>query len=73
MEIDTDPFYKNEFIQIVMRQANAKMLRGQLTRKFGRVPKCVDERLKEATTGNIENWSMKILTADSIEGVLGKD
>ena len=68
----TDPFYKNEYVQDAMRYALRRMLRGMLTRKFGKVPKWVDERLKEATTGNIENWSIKILTADSIEGVLGK-
>ena len=62
MITSTDPFYKNEYVQDAMRYALRIMLRGQLTRKFGRVPKRVDERLKEATTGNIENWSMKILT-----------
>ena len=68
----TTDFYKNEFIQDAMRDARANMLRGQLATKFGRLPKWVDERLEEATSVQIERWAKKILTADTLEGVLGK-
>lgn len=63
---------KNEFVQDVVRNSLAHMLRGQLETKFGKLPKWVDERLEAATSVQVERWSKKILTADTIEGVLGK-
>ena len=68
----TDPFYKNEFVMDAMRDAGAKLIRGMLATKFGRLPKWVDERLEDATSVQIERWSKKILTAETLEGVLGK-
>lgn len=68
----TDPFYQNPFVQEAMRHSQAKMLRGLLTTKFGRLPKWVDGRLEDATSAQIERWSKKTLTADTLEGVLGK-
>lgn len=65
-------FYKNEFVMDAMLHARANMLRGMLATKFGRLPKWVDERLEEATSVQIERWSKKILTAATLEGVLGK-
>ena len=65
-------FYKNEFIQDAMRDAQASLVRGQLSAKFGGVPKWVDEKLGAATSAQIERWSKKILIADTLEGVLGK-
>ena len=72
MGITTDPFYKNEFVMDAMRHAEAKMLRGMLATKFGKLPKWVHERLEEATSLQVERWSKKILTAETLEGVLGK-
>jgi len=71
MGITTD-FLKNEFVQDAMRDACAHMLRGLLETKFGSLPKWVDERLGAATAIQIERWSKKILTAETLEGVLGK-
>ncbi len=71
MSVTTD-ITKNEFVQDVVRDSLANMLRGQLETKFGRLPKWVDERLEAATSVQVERWSKKILTADSLEGVLGK-
>ena len=51
---------------------DGSMLRGQLTTKFGRLPKWVDDRLDAASSVQVERWSKKILTADTLEGVLGK-
>ena len=62
----------NEFVQDVIRDDRANMLRGQLEAKFGNLPKWVDERLEAATSVQVERWSKKILTADTLEGVLGK-
>ncbi len=71
MGITTD-ITKNEFVQDVIRDDRANMLRGQLETKFGSLPKWVDERLEAATSVQVERWSKKILTADTLEGVLGK-
>ena len=72
----TTDFYQNEFVQEAMRyaarDANASLLRGQLTSKFGRLPKWVVERLEDATPVQIERWSKKILTAETLEAALGK-
>jgi len=72
MGITTDIFYKNEFVQDAMRDARAGMLRGLLETKFGKLPKWVDERLENATSVQIERWSKKMLTAETLEGALGK-
>ena len=72
MGIATDPFYKNIVVIDAMRHARATMLRRLLVTKFGRLPKWVDQRLDDANSDQIERWSIKILTAGTIEGVLGK-
>jgi hypothetical protein len=71
MGITTD-FMKNEFVQDAMRDDRAHILRGQLETKFGSLPKWVDERLATAKSVQIERWSKKIITADTLEAVLGK-
>ncbi len=71
MSVTTD-ITKNEFVQDVIRDDRANMLRGQLATKFGSLPKWVDERLEAATSVQFERWSKKILSADTLEGVLGK-
>jgi len=75
MGVTTD-FTKNEFVRDAIRDSvrdsMANMLRGLLTTKFGKVPKWADERLEKATSAQIERWSKKILTAETVEGVLGK-
>jgi len=71
MSVITD-ITKNEFVQDVVRDSLANMLRGQLETKFGNLPKWVVERLEAATSVQVERWSKKILTADTLEGVLGK-
>jgi hypothetical protein len=71
MSVTTD-ITKNEFVQDVVRASLAKMLRGQLETKFGTLPKWVDQRLESATSVQVERWSKKILSADTLEGVLGK-
>ncbi len=72
MGITTDPFYKNEFVLDAIRVDRAKMLRRQLATKFGKLPKWVDERLEAATVDQFERWSKKFVTAETLEGVLGK-
>ena len=71
MSVLTD-LTNNEFVQAVVRESLANMLRGKLETKFGSLPKWVVERLEAATSVQVERWSKKILTADTLEGVLGK-
>ena len=71
MGFSTD-FNKNIFVMEAIRNDRANLLRGMLETKFRKLPKWVDERLEEATSAQIERWSKKILTADTLEGVLGK-
>ena len=72
----TTDFAKNEFVQEVVKDAvrdsEIRILRGQLTTKFGNLPKWADERLGQATSAQVERWLNKILAAETIEGVIGK-
>lgn len=47
--------------------------RWQLETKFGKLPSRVDERLEAAKPLQITRWSKKILSADTLEGVLGRE
>ena len=57
---------KNPFVQDVIRDDRAHILRRQLATNFGSLPKWVDERLEAATSVQFER------TADTLEGALGK-
>jgi len=47
------------------------MLRKQITLKFGELPEWADQRLVEATDEQLDEWVMQILSADSLEALLG--
>jgi hypothetical protein len=72
MGITTDPFYRHPLVKKAIRNAEAKMIRSQLETKFGKLPKWADERLDAAKSDQIERWAKKLLTAGTLEGVLGK-
>ena len=48
------------------------MLRDQLKTKFGSLPKWVNQRLDAATSAQVQRWAKKIVSVDTLEGVLGK-
>ncbi len=52
--------------------ANTKFLRRLLERKFGPLPQWVTERLESGAAPEWDLWADRILTADSLEEVLGK-
>ena len=54
------------------RNARIQMLRDQLKAKFRTLPKWADERLKAGTPVQIRRWSRKLVSADTLETVLGK-
>ena len=49
-----------------------RVLRQQLNTKFGKLPKWADDRIEGSRTSQIDRWSKKLLTADTVEGVLGR-
>jgi hypothetical protein len=63
---------KNEILRDLMRDGQASIIRIQLESKFGKLPKWVDERLSHAKLSDVERWAKKLLTAETLEGVLGK-
>jgi hypothetical protein len=46
-------------------------VRGVLEGKFGRIPGWASERIKAGNRVQLNRWSRKALTADSLERVLG--
>ena len=47
----------------------ARLLKRQLTKRFGQLPPWAEQRIDEATTDQLELWSEQILDADAIEAV----
>ena len=47
-------------------------LRKQIALKFGELPAWADERLTQASDAQLDVWVMRILTADSLEGLLAE-
>ena len=64
--------WSRELFEEGKAEGKAEMLQEQLQIKFGPVPKWAAHRLAHASPAQIERWTKKILTADSIEGVLGR-
>ena len=63
---------KNPILRDLVRNGQVHVIRNLLKAKFGKLPKWVDERLGHATLSDVDQWSTKLLTADTLEGVLGK-
>lgn len=47
-------------------------LRKLINLKFGELPDWADERLASSTDDQLDNWVAQILTAESLEALLGK-
>ncbi|MGF1547791.1 MAG: hypothetical protein ACFCUG_10730, partial [Thiotrichales bacterium] len=48
-----------------------RILRKQISLKFGDLPAWGDQALTQATQAQLEDWSTAILTAESLEALLG--
>ncbi len=48
------------------------MLRKQIELKFGELPAWADERLKQASDEQLDNWVARILTADSLDALFAE-
>ena len=55
-----------------MARGKAQVLQQLLEEKFGSLPRWAAERLDNATPSQVERWLKKVLTANTLEGVLGK-
>ena len=53
------------------QEGEATMLLRQLERRFGALPSSVKERVQSANTAVLEEWGMRILDAESLDGVFG--
>jgi hypothetical protein len=63
---------KNEILRDLVRDGQTSIVRGQLEAKFGKLPKWVDERMANPKLSDVERWSKRLLTAETLEAVLGK-
>ncbi len=68
----TDIFLRLPQVQDIVRDVRVQVLRDLLKGKFHTLPAWVDDKLEAATTAQVQRWLKKILTADTLEGVLGK-
>ena len=50
----------------------AKLLRRQLTRRFGSLPLWVEERLGNATEAELESWADRILESRNLNDVFAR-
>ena len=72
IEIEDNPILQ-DWMEEAGRRANARVLRMQLEGKFGALPQWVLERLKHATQIDLDSWFAKVVTASSLEGILGRE
>jgi hypothetical protein len=70
-------FEENAVLQMWKEQiqsaSTAKILRRQLAAKFGALPNWAEDRLKASTLPELETSVLRVLTANSIEEVLGSE
>ena len=50
----------------------SRVLHEQLATKFGPLPKWASDRMAQASPAQVERWAKKVLTAGTLEAVLGK-
>ena len=61
---------RQEGEQIGEQRGEAKMLTRQLQRRFGDLPSWASQKITEAELSTLEEWSLRILDATTIESVL---
>ncbi len=79
VEIDENVFLKDIHDSALAKgreegkaEATLHIVRGLLEAKFGTLPKWAEERLQKVSLVQAERWSKKVLTGDTLEGVLGR-
>ncbi|MBF0133709.1 MAG: DUF4351 domain-containing protein [Magnetococcales bacterium] len=54
---------------MVWQKGEAKILTGQLQRRFGTMPEWVREKIAAAEPSSLEAWSLRIFDAQSLDDV----
>jgi len=54
------------------QEGRQERIEGTLRIKFGDLPEWADQRLMDATDEQLDEWVMQILSADSLEALLGE-
>ena len=54
-----------------MQQGEAKLLRRQLTRRFGQLQLWTEQRLEQAGKAEVETWADRVLGCRSLDEVSG--
>lgn len=67
-----DTFLMIPQVQDMVRDARVQVLRDLLKTKFRTLPKWADDKLHSANPTQVQRWLRKVLTAETLEGVLGK-
>ena len=63
---------KNEILRDLVRNGQVRIIRGQLETKFGKLPKWADDGTGHSKLSDIMRWAKRLVTAETLEGVLGK-
>ena len=61
----------DEGLEKGLQRGQTILVRRQLKRRFGPIPAWVEQRLKKATTDQLEAWAVKLLEAKSLKELLG--
>jgi predicted transposase/invertase (TIGR01784 family) len=63
---------REEGLQEGMQKGAALLLRKLITLKFGPLPEWVEQALSHASEAQLDDWSLRILSAESLDRLLGK-
>jgi hypothetical protein len=62
---------KNVILKEIRLQGRSSIVQDQLEQKFGRLPAWAKARLTRGTEAQTRNWARKVLTAETLEEVIG--
>ena len=68
----SDIFLEFPGVREKIHETRIHILRDLLKTKFRTLPKWADQKLESATSVQVQRWLKRVLTADTLEGVLGK-
>ncbi|MEO5344483.1 MAG: Rpn family recombination-promoting nuclease/putative transposase [Gammaproteobacteria bacterium SHHR-1] len=63
---------REEGLQVGLQKGRQEMLRQLLELKFGTLPDWVENHLSQASDSQLQDWTGRIFTAESLEGLLGR-
>ena len=64
--------WSREMFEEGKAEGKAEVLQGLLETKFGPVPRWAAHRVAAGSPAQLERWTKKVLTADSLVAVLGR-